>query len=52
MKFKYFQVRMQQASFNQLHGAELFLKIRRLCSHSRISQHLMQPEFSLPSYET
>jgi hypothetical protein len=30
------------------HGAERFLRSRQLCSHSRTSQHLMEPEGSLP----
>jgi hypothetical protein len=30
------------------HGAELFLRSRQLCSHSRTSQHFMEPEVSIP----
>jgi hypothetical protein len=30
------------------HGAEPFLRSRQLCSHSRTSQHFMEPEASLP----
>jgi hypothetical protein len=30
------------------HGAEPFLRSCQLCSHSRISQHFMEPEGSLP----
>jgi hypothetical protein len=30
------------------HGAELFLRSRQLCSHSKTSQHFMEPEGSLP----
>jgi hypothetical protein len=30
------------------HGAESFLRSRQLCSHSRVSQHFMKPECSLP----
>ncbi|PNF14089.1 hypothetical protein B7P43_G01064, partial [Cryptotermes secundus] len=30
------------------HGAEPFLRSRQLCSYSRISQHFMEPECSLP----
>jgi hypothetical protein len=30
------------------HGAEPFLRSCQLCSHSRTSQHLMEPEGSLP----
>jgi hypothetical protein len=30
------------------HGAEPFLRSRQLCSHSRISQHFMEPEGLLP----
>jgi hypothetical protein len=30
------------------HGAEPFLRSRQLCSHSRIFQHSMEPEGSLP----
>jgi hypothetical protein len=33
---------------NQLHGAEPFLRSRQLLSHSRIPQHFMEPEASLP----
>jgi hypothetical protein len=39
-------------SFSRLthstHGAEPFLRSRQLCSYSRISQHFMEPEGSLP----
>jgi hypothetical protein len=31
------------------YGAELFLRSCQLCSYSRISQHFMEPECSLPS---
>jgi hypothetical protein len=31
-----------------IHGAEPFLRSRKLCSHSRTSQHFMEPEGSLP----
>jgi hypothetical protein len=30
------------------HGAEPFLRSCQLCSHSRTSQHFMEPEGSLP----
>jgi hypothetical protein len=33
---------------NSAHGAEPFLKSRQSLSHSRISQHFMEPEGSLP----
>jgi hypothetical protein len=33
---------------NKLHGAEPFLKSHQLCSYSRTSQYLMEPEGSLP----
>jgi hypothetical protein len=31
-----------------IHGAEPFLSRRQLCSHSKISQHFMEPEGSIP----
>jgi hypothetical protein len=31
-----------------IHGAEPFLRRRQLCSHSRTSQHFMEPEGSVP----
>jgi hypothetical protein len=33
---------------NKLHGAEPFLRSRQLCSYSRTSQHVTEPEGSLP----
>jgi hypothetical protein len=33
---------------NCLHGADLFLRSRQLHSYSRIFQHFMEPEVSLP----
>jgi hypothetical protein len=33
---------------NRVHGTEPFLRSRQLCSHSRTSQHFMEPEGSLP----
>jgi hypothetical protein len=33
---------------NYLHGAESFLRSRQLRSYSRISQHFMEPQGSLP----
>jgi hypothetical protein len=30
------------------HGAEPFLRSRQLCTHSRFSQHFMEPEGSIP----
>jgi hypothetical protein len=35
-------------SYSVTHGAEPFFRSRRLCSHSRTSQHFMEPESSLP----
>jgi hypothetical protein len=35
-------------SHSLAHGAEPFLRSRQLCSHSRTSQHFMEPEDSLP----
>jgi hypothetical protein len=34
--------------FNSIHGGEPFFRSRQLCSHSRTSQHFMEPEGSLP----
>jgi hypothetical protein len=34
--------------YSLTHGAELFLRSRQLCSHSRTSHHFMEPEGSLP----
>jgi hypothetical protein len=34
------------------HGAEPFLRDRQLCSHSRTSQHSMEPEGSIPCSQT
>jgi hypothetical protein len=33
---------------NELDGAEPFLRSRQLCSYSKISQNLMEPNGSLP----
>jgi hypothetical protein len=33
---------------NQLHGAEPFLRSQQSLSYSRISQHFIEPEASLP----
>jgi hypothetical protein len=35
-------------SYLRTHGAEPFLRSRQFCSYSRISQHFMEPEDSLP----
>jgi hypothetical protein len=34
--------------FHLTHGAEPFLRSLQLCSYSRISQHFVEPEGSLP----
>jgi hypothetical protein len=35
-------------SLTLTHGAEPFLRSRQLCSYSKISQHFMEPEGSMP----
>jgi hypothetical protein len=39
---------LSQMATNYLHGSESFLRTHQLCSYSRISQHFMEPEGSLP----
>jgi hypothetical protein len=37
--------------YSLTHGTQPFFRSRQLCSHSRTSQHFMEPEGSLPSSE-
>jgi hypothetical protein len=39
---------LEHISYLLIHGAEPFLRSRQLCSHSRSSQHFMEPEGSIP----
>jgi hypothetical protein len=39
---------LKHSQYLLTHGTELFLRSRQLCSHSRTSQHFMEPEGSLP----
>jgi hypothetical protein len=41
--------RFHQVTHSLTHGAEHFLRMRQVCSHSRTSQHFMEPEGLLPS---
>jgi hypothetical protein len=39
---------MPKVCYRLIHGAKPFLRSRQMCSHSRNSQHFMEPEGSLP----
>jgi hypothetical protein len=40
--------KLHNEELHNLYGAELFLRSRQLCSHSRTSQHFMELEGSIP----